>query len=85
MIDTSDISDLLLKVIANKTHLTTKLIKNTSKSLSTFSFDYADESDIEKKIMDLNNSKSFLDSDILVKIMKDNLDIFKKMYISGIK
>lgn len=47
-VDTSDISDLLLKVIVNKNHSRARLIKNTFKRFNTFSFDYVDESDIEK-------------------------------------
>lgn len=47
-VDTSDISDLLLKVIVNKNHSRARLIKNTFKRFNTFNFGYVDESDIEK-------------------------------------
>ena len=38
---------------------------------------FVDESDIEKEIMNLNNSTTSQDSDIPVKIIRNNLDIFK--------
>ena len=79
-IDTSDISNPFLKALAkHENHPSVRLIKNTFKNFSTFSFHYADESDIEKEIMNFNNSKASQDSDIAVKIIKDNLDIFKKI------
>ena len=84
IIDASDISSLMLKAInnhstKNKSGPIVRLIKGTFKSSSTFSFEYVDESDIEDKAMNLNNSKASQDSDIPVKFIKDNLDIFKKI------
>ena len=63
----------------NKSDPIVRLIKGTFKSSSTFSFEHVDESDIEDKAMNLNNSKASQDSDIPVKFIKDNLDIFKKI------
>lgn len=86
-VDTIDISDLLFKATTKyKNHHSTKLIKNTF-NLNTYSFHYVDESDIEKQIMNVSNSKAPQDSDIPVKITNDNLDIFKKNqeFMSGIK
>ena len=51
-----------LKSIAKyKCHSSVRLNKKlkTPKNLSTFSFRYIDESDIEKEIMNLNKSKDF--------------------------
>ena len=45
----------------------------------TFSFHYVDESDIKKEIMSLNNFKASQDSDIPIKIIKNNLDTFRKI------
>ena len=68
IVDTSDISDLLLEAIAKyKNHPTVRFIKNTFKNLSTFKFHHVDERDIEKEVMNLNNSKASQDSDIPVK------------------
>lgn len=86
-VDTIDISNPLLKAITKyKNHHNAKLIKNTF-NLNTYSFHYVDESGIEKQIMNVTNSKTSEDSDIPVKITKDNLDIFKKNqeFILGIK
>lgn len=56
-IDSSDISVLLLKVIAKyENHPSVRLIKN-KKNLSIFSFHYVKISDNEK-IMNLDNSKA---------------------------
>ena len=52
------------------------LIKNTFKNLTISSFQYVDKSVIEREITILNNSKASQDSNIPVKIIKDNLDIF---------
>ena len=50
-VDTSDISNPVLKAIAHyKNHPSVKLIKNTFKNLITFNFHYVDELDIEKEI-----------------------------------
>ena len=50
-VDTSDISNPVLKAIANyKNHPSVRLIKNTFKNLITFNFHYVDELDIEKEI-----------------------------------
>ena len=74
---TSDISESLLKAIAKyKNHSGIMLIKNTFKNLTISSFHYVDKSDIEREITILNNSKASQDSNIPVKIIKDNLDIF---------
>lgn len=56
-IDSSDISILLLKVIAKyENHPSVRLIKN-KKELSIFSFHYVNKSDNEK-IMNLDDSKA---------------------------
>lgn len=50
-VDTSDISNPVLKAIAHyKNHPSVRLIKNTFKNLITFNFHYVDELDIEKEI-----------------------------------
>ena len=70
-VDTSDISNSLLKTIAKyKNHPTIKLIKNTFKNLSNLSFHYLDESDIEKDILNLNKCKASQNSDIPVKLLR---------------
>ena len=75
--DTSDISDSLLTAIAIcKNHPSITVIKNAVKNLDSFNFHYVDESDIEKKIMNLSDSKASQDSVTPFKIIKDNLDIF---------
>ena len=73
--DTSDISDPLLKAIAQyKKHLSARLIKNTFQNLSnTLSSHNVDESDSDKEMMNLYKSEAWQDSYIPVKIIKDNL------------
>ena len=52
--------------------------------MSTFSFYYINESDVGKKIMNLNISKASLNSDIPAKLIKENLKAFKGG-ISGLR
>ena len=52
--------------------------------MSTFSFYYINESDVGKKIMNLNISKASLNSDIQAKLIKENLKAFKGG-ISGLR
>ena len=79
-VDTRYIYDPLLKAIEKyENYPSFRIIKSTFKNLSTFSFHYVDESDIEKEIIGLNNSKASQGSDIPDKIIKNNLDIFKKI------
>ena len=77
IVDTIDISDSLLTAITIcKNHPSITLIKYTFKNLDTFSFHYVDESDTEKEITNLNNSKPSQDSVTPFRINKDNLDVF---------
>ena len=70
----------MLKAIAkHKNHHSVTLVKNAFENLSIFSCHYVGESDIEKEITNLNNSKAFQDANILLKINTDNLDIFKNI------
>ena len=69
----------MLKAIAKYQNPSFRLIKNTFENSSTFSFHYVDESGIIKEIMNLNNSEALQDSDIIVKIIRDNLDLFKQI------
>ena len=80
-VDTSHISDRLLKAIVkfesySKNYSSDRPIKNTFKNVSTFSFHYVDESDME---LNLNNSKVSQDSDILIITVKDNQEILKEI------
>ena len=73
--DTSDISNPLLKAIAQyKNHPSTRVSKNPFKNLSnTSSFHNVDESDSDKEMMNLYKSEALQNSYIPARFIKDDL------------
>ena len=53
------------------------------KQCSLFSFSHVDKEEILKEILSLDSSKVSQDTDIPIKILKDNADIFSDFFLSG--
>ena len=75
-----NISDPILKAIAKyRNHLSTKAIKRASNSNDLFSFDIVEREKILKETTSLDHTKPCQESDIHIKIIKENTDIFSEI------
>ena len=73
----NDINNSVLKFILNyKDHPSVKTIEKISKPSSLFKFSNVEKREILNDIVNLDASKSYQDTDVPTKIIKENADIF---------
>ena len=79
-----NISDPVIKAIVNYWgHLSIIAIKENCTSKSNFNFSFVEKVDILKEIKMLQSNKARQNTDIPIKLIKDNADIFAEfIYIS---
>ena len=80
----SNISDPTLKpILKYRNHPSITAIQNRCKIKGSFNFVEVDQQQIEKEILKLDANKASQSSDIPIKIIKENIDVFSDFLCSG--
>ena len=67
---------MLKAIVKNKDHPRIKAIEKVPKSKDLLNFSNMDKKEIFQEIINLDASKAFQDTDVPIKIIKENADIF---------